>query len=212
MTSPGLIVVLSLAVLLVVVSLVWRVASQRRSLPCPSWLAWLLDNPFSNRLLSSLLERLELSPGLRVLDAGCGPGRFTVPIARAVGGDGRVLAVDIQPKMLERARARVASAGVENVDFLLAGLGEGELPAASFDRALLVTVLGEIPDRGAALREIFSALVPGGFLLVGEMIADPHYQSVRRVASLGEAAGFRVGEKVGGWLAFRLVLEKPGSA
>lgn len=143
-----------------------------------------------------------------MLDAGCGPGRFTVPIARAVGAEGRVVALDIQPKMLARARARTATAGVDNVDFLHAGLGDGKLPRESFDRAVLVTVLGEVPDRIEALREIYSALVPGGFLVVTEMMGDPHYQTVRKVTALGEEVGFRAGTKTGNWLAFSLSLEK----
>jgi len=196
----------------VLVSLLWRQASRHRRLPCPSWLAWMLDNPFSTRLRSSVLSQLELAPGMRVLDAGCGPGYFSLPIAQRVGPQGRVVGVDIQPKMLARARTRASEAGVENLELVHAGLGDGKIPAGSFQRALLVTVLGEIPDRAAALREIFAALVPGGFLLVTEIVGDPHFQRRRTVAGLGEAAGFRVGGTVGGWLAHTTRLDKPASA
>ena len=51
-----------------------RVASRRQSLPCPSWLAWLLENPFVDRVEGAdlLLDRLDVQPGMRVLDSGCG--------------------------------------------------------------------------------------------------------------------------------------------
>lgn len=194
-----------------VFSLIWRAVSRRRSAPCPAWLAWMLERPFSKRP-SSVLSRLELSAGLRVLDAGCGAGRLSIPIAQIIGPRGAVLAVDIQPKMLALARSRAGAAGVSNIDFLLAGLGEGKLPASSFDRALLVTVLGEIPDRLAALREICSALRPGGFLLVKEIVGDPHYQSTRTVTGLAEQAGFLASTRYGNWLSFSMKLEKPADA
>ena len=62
------------------------------------------------------------------------------------------------------------AANVANVRFVQAGLGEGKLPEAAFDRELLCTVLGEILDREAALAEIFKALKPGGILSVTEVL------------------------------------------
>ena len=69
-------------------AVVWRLASGRRSIPCPAWLSWMveLDNPFTktNRA-ATIVERLDLQPGMAVLDVGCGPGRLTIPIATKVG-------------------------------------------------------------------------------------------------------------------------------
>src|SRR5216684_8007362 len=87
----------------IAISLIWRAVSQCRSFPCPAWLGWMVDNPLSQGRTNATLSHLKLSPGLRVLDAGCGPGRLAIPIAQAVGPQGSVLAVDIQPKMLRRA-------------------------------------------------------------------------------------------------------------
>jgi hypothetical protein len=77
-------------------------------------------------------------------------------------------------------------------------------------RALLSWVLGEILDRPGALREIFAALKPGGFLLVSEVMVDPHYQSLAKVKQLAEACGFRPGALHGNRFQYALVLEKPG--
>src|SRR5262249_48157085 len=112
---------------------------------------------------------------MAVLDAGCGPGRVAIPIARQVGPRGEVVAMDIQAGMLQRAREKAAAANLANIRFLEGGLGEGKLGRNRFDRSVLVTVLGEIPDREAALREIFDALKPGGMLSVTEIIFDPHF-------------------------------------
>ena len=193
---------------LIMIWLVWRAVSRRRSVPCPAWLSWMVDNPFSMRRTSATLGQLQLTPGLSVLDAGCGPGRLAIPIAKAVGPKGSVLAMDIQPDMLRRAREKAAKASVGNLEFLHAGLGEGRLPNSHFDRAVLSTVLGEIPDRLAAMGEVHAALKPGGFLLVNEVMGDPHYQSIAKVKALAEKAGFRPGASYGGRLAFSIILEK----
>jgi ubiquinone/menaquinone biosynthesis C-methylase UbiE len=204
-----LVLILLLVVVPVAIWLGWRLASHRRALPCPASLASLLENPLTARYHATVVSHLELSAGLRVLDAGCGPGLLTTVLASAVGPGGRVLALDIQPEMIAKARARAEAAGLANVDFLVAPLGAGRLPQGEFDRALLVTVLGEIPDKVAALREIRSSLKPGGFLSVTEVLPDPHYQSLRKVQDLAEAAGLRLRNRHGNAFLFTANLERP---
>ena len=189
----------------------WRGAARRRSLPCPTWLAWSLENPFTELVIGSrpILDGLALAPGMRVVDAGCGPGRLTIPAAERVGPTGEVVALDIQPGMLARLDERIAARGLGNVRPVQGGLGEGRLPEGAFDRALLVTVLGEVPDRAAALRELHQALRPGGILAVGEVLLDPHYQPPATVRRLAEEAGFRVGRLESRWPSYTLHLIKP---
>ena len=190
----------------------WRLASRRRSLPCPVWLRWLveLDNPFTKTNRSAFIVRqLDLAPGMQVLDAGCGPGRLAIPIAQGVGKHGAVVAMDIQAGMLARARDKAQAAGLANIDFLRAGLGDGKLEPDRFDRALLVTVLGEIPDRQKALNELFDSIKPGGILSVTEVIFDPHFQTRRTVVRLAAEAGFRERAFFGNRIAFVIHFEKP---
>ena len=172
---------------LVVICLVWRYAA----LPCPWWMVPLLENPYFQLVAGAelLMDRAGIGPGMAVLDAGCGPGRLTVPIAKRVGEAGRVVALDRQPRMLRRLQRRLAEHGLASVETILGGLGEGRLPADRFDVALLVTVLGEIPDRAAALCEIRASLRAGGVLSVTEVLPDPHYQTLARVRALAAEAG-----------------------
>jgi SAM-dependent methyltransferase len=202
---------LGLLGLFLLVGVVWRMASRRHALPCPVWLRWFveLDNPFTRTNRAAvIIEHLGLEEDMAVLDAGCGPGRVAIPMAKRVP-KGEVVAVDLQEGMLERVREKARLADVTNIRFLRAGLGEGRLPRNYFDRTTLVTVLGEIPDQDAALREIFDALKAGGILSVTEVIFDPHFQSPGKVTRLAEAVGFRECGFSGSRFAFTLNLEKP---
>ena len=145
---------------------------------------------------------------MTVLDAGCGPGRLTVPLARSVGPAGRVVALDVQPGMLARAKTKVETAGYTNVDFVAAALGDGNLPANHFDRVVLVTVLGEIPNRVEAFAELFCAIKPGGIFAIVEVIFDPHFQSRKTVTDLAIATGFRERAFFGHNLAYVIHFEK----
>ncbi|HEY5706682.1 MAG TPA: methyltransferase domain-containing protein [Terrimicrobiaceae bacterium] len=193
--------------LVVGIILVWRCAPW----PCPAWLVPLLENPYVEAVAGAkvILERAGICPDMRVLDAGCGPGRLTVPASIMVGPSGHVVAVDIQRRMLQMLRDRIEENGLTNVELVHAGLGEGRLAANEFDIALLVTVLGEIPNKVAALREIYECLRPGGVLSITEVLPDPHYQSFSRVCRLVADSGFRELAIFRGCLSYTLNVGKP---
>ena len=197
-----------------IANFIWRQVSNKRSLPCPSWLGWLveLDNPiFLNNSARAILSHLDLQPVMRALDYGCGPGRLTIPLAGKLAPAGQVTALDVQPEILERVRAKADQENLTNIVYLSADPdGQSPLEENYFDLAVMVTVLGEIPDQGKALREIYASLKPDGILSITEVIADPHFQgkdSVRRVAS---AAGFAEEEVFGGRWSYTINFKKPG--
>lgn len=148
------------AAALLIGAFAWRFASKRRHLPCPSWLFWILDNPYTAAVAGAevLLDRAEVSPGMRVLDVGAGPGRVAIPAAHRVGPQGVAVAMDVQDDMLARVRDTAAKQGLKNVITVTGSIENGFPGAADFDRALLITVLGEIPDRAAAMRALYAAL------------------------------------------------------
>lgn len=190
--------------------LLWR--RQKANLPCPASLSFLLENPFMNRVAGAetLLDRAGVVAGMRLLDAGCGPGRITLPAARRVGPTGEVVALDIQETMLQRVRQKLDAQGASNVRLLHAALGDGQTEAKAFDRAFLVTVLGESPDKAAALREIYTGLKPGGLLSVTEVLPDPDFQTPDAVRRLADEAGFVEDRLLGGFPAFTMNLVKAG--
>lgn len=188
-----------------------RFTARQRPLPCPFWLSWLLENPFMNSVAGAeaILDRLAVEPGMKLLDVGCGPGRLTIPAAHRVGAEGEVTALDIQPEMLRRVQKKLDAAALTNVRLVRAGAGEGKVGRDKFDRALLVTVLGEIPDRKAALLEIFQALKPGGILSTTEVLPDPDFQTPGTVRRLAFEVGFKEQAYFGGFPAFTLQLQRP---
>ena len=208
-------IVLGIIVLGILIGIIWRFSSRRLTLPCPSWLSWMveLDNPFTKTNRANvIIGYLGLEPGMKVLDAGCGPGRLTIPVAQKIGPQGEVVAVDIQLEMLQRVEEKAQAANLHNIRFLHAKLGDNKLGQNQYDRALLVTVLGEIPDREAALKEIFDALNPGGILSITEVIFDPHFQRIATVLQLAKAVGFEQKNIFGNRFAFTMHLKKPTKA
>jgi ubiquinone/menaquinone biosynthesis C-methylase UbiE len=169
-----------------------------------------MDNPFTevNRA-RFIVGQLGLAPAMKALDAGCGPGRLTLPLAAALNSGGEVTALDIQEGMLAKVREKVKSAELQNVRYLQAGLGDGNLPQTHFDRAVLVTVLGEIPDQSAALKELYGSLKPGGILSVTEVIFDPHFHRREKVVQLAQGAGFSEINFFGKRLAYTLHFKRP---
>ena len=189
---------------LIAITLWWREESRRRSLPCPTWLSGFVEGPLMDRVLGTktTLDRIGLRPGQRVLEVGPGPGRLLIPAARRVQPGGQVVGLDIQLGMIERLKARAAQAGVSNLTTILGDATQSHFPPESFDVIYFCTVLGEIPDREAALQQCYAVLKPGGLLSITEIFPDPHYQSRATVRRLAESAGFRLQTIQGPWYFF----------
>ena len=86
-----------------VLKIVARLAARTgKSAPCPASLAWLVNNPLRRRYMRPVLDWVGIQPGEQVLELGPDPGAFTIAAARQAGPDGRLFAVDIQPRMITR--------------------------------------------------------------------------------------------------------------
>ena len=210
--SPSVLIAIAVIATVIVIFVGWRWASRVWSLPCPSLVGWALESPFYERITGTTktLERIGLKPGQRVLEVGPGPGRLLIPAAKRVLPGGEVVGIDIQPGMIERLKERAKAGNITNLTAILGDATQPIVEAASFDVAFLVTTLGEIPDRAAALTECFRALKPGGVLSISEMLPDPHYQSKATVKRLAEEAGFRLQSVEGGMWLFTATFLKPG--
>lgn len=135
---------------------------------------------------------------MTVLEPGCGMGYFTLPIARMAGPAGRVVAVDLQPKMIEGLTRRARRAGLlERIEAF--ACTDGSLGLASrpgvVDLAVVIHVLHEVRDRQRFLVQLFDALRPGGRLLLLEPKGHVSRETHDSELALSEGTGFRpVGE------------------
>lgn len=162
----------------------------------PASQARTLLNPLRARIMpvAKTLERFALGPGQTVLELGPGPGYYSIEASRMIGPHGRLLCLDIQLGMLDVLAGRLAEAGAGNADLVVADATHLPLAAASVDRAFLVTVLGEVPDRDAALAELRRVLKPGGILGFAESLGDPDIVFLGRLRAMCRRHGF---EEVG---------------
>lgn len=150
-----------------------------------------------------------LAPRLaeRILEIGPGTGYYTLDLATWVGGTGAVEIFDLQQEMLDHTIERARERGLENVTPTRGDATELPYDDGSFDAVVLTAVLGEIPDREAAMAEIARVLTPGGRLVVGELFGDPHFTSAGELERLCAGAGLefevRSGPRGGYFARFR---------
>jgi ubiquinone/menaquinone biosynthesis C-methylase UbiE len=151
-----------------------RSAFGRGVFPHQFW--FLLETPGRRWLQppEQLARRLQLSPDSRVLEIGPGSGFFSVAVAAGIP-EGHLALLDLQSEFLERARRKLAKAGLHNFGCIPGNACELPFPDCDFDVVMMVSVLGEVRDRGKCLREVFRVLKPGGLLSVTEQRLDPDF-------------------------------------
>ena len=136
---------------------------------CPWWAAYTFDNPLRRMIHNPRKIFADLvKEGMTVMDVGCGMGYFSINMAKLTGPNGKVIAVDLQQKMLDVMLRRAARAGV--ADRISAhrcqadSLGISE--AADF--VLAFWMVHEVGDKGRFFRQLRSILKPGAKLLIAE--------------------------------------------
>jgi SAM-dependent methyltransferase len=139
---------------------------------CPWWLGYWLICPLRRRRQDPAeILRPHVYEGMRVLEPGSGMGFFTLELARLVGASGRVIAVDIQPKMLGRLKRRAVKSGLlDRIDARLVSpdsMGIGDL-RGSIDFTLAFAVVHELPDASRFFSEVSAASKLGASLLLAE--------------------------------------------
>lgn len=133
-----------------------------------------------------LIQMLELKPDNVVADIGAGSGYFTMPLARSVS-NGKVLAVDIQPKMLEMLQQKSKSLGITNVTPVLGTITNPNLPESSVDVVLMVDAYHEFSNPREMMDAIVTGLKPGGRVVLVEFRAEDPKVMIKRLHKMTEA-------------------------
>jgi ubiquinone/menaquinone biosynthesis C-methylase UbiE len=163
---------------------------------CPWWVGYFLISPFRRmRQNPADIVARYVREGQTILEPGPGMGFFTLELARVVGPRGRVVAVDVQVKMLEKLKRRATKAGLAGrIDARLVSpdsLGIGDL-AGCVDFALAFAVIHELPDAARFFREIFAAGKRGCQLLIAEPKGHVKEPDFNIELGLAKEAGFEV--------------------
>ncbi|HEU4706386.1 MAG TPA: methyltransferase domain-containing protein [Solirubrobacterales bacterium] len=169
---------------------------------CPYGQRFWVEAPHPLITRERLRSVLRTQPGERVLEIGVGTGYYSCELAEWVAPDGTLELFDLQQEFLDHAMRVAGERGLTN---LVPTRGDAtDLPYDddSVDAVVLTAVLGEIPDRAAALREIRRVLKPGGRLVVGELFGDPHFTSRKSLQRLGAEAGLQLVEHSGPWFGY----------
>lgn len=204
--------VLGIPLLVLLWVLLARLVRAVHKFPMPEFLANVIDNPLRRRLQppDATAVRHGLEPGMAVLEIGPGSGTYTMGAARRVGPAGRVVAIDIEPRMVDRVARRAAAEGVTNVEARVADVFALPFADGSFDAAFMIAVIGEIPTPERALREIGRVLKPGGTLACSEFLVDPDSPGHWTLARWATAAGFQLRKRIGSMFYYTWLLARPG--
>jgi ubiquinone/menaquinone biosynthesis C-methylase UbiE len=168
-------------------------------------------------------------PGQSVADVGAGDGDFTVPLGRAVGPGGRVFATEVEDGKLEKVRSAVSAADLANVTVLRGDQASTGLPDGCCDAILLRLVYHHFTDPPAMRRSPWTALKPGGRLLVVETTPQKAWRELPGVPERGghgipaqellaemEGDGFAVIDRYYEWPAegdsYGMVFRRPAKA
>jgi SAM-dependent methyltransferase len=169
---------------------------------CPYSQRFWVEAPHPLITRARLKEILDPKAGDRILEVGPGTGYYTLDVAEWVKPDGEVEIIDLQPEMLDHTMRRAGERGLVNVTPTQSDATSMPYEDGTFAATYLVTVLGEVPDQDAALRELARVLKPGGRLIVGELVGDPHYVRLAPLRLRASGAGLAFERRVGNALDY----------
>ncbi len=125
----------------------------------------------------NVLAEAGIKPGISVLDFGCGPGGYLLPLYRLVGANGKIFALDYNPQAITSVKALIARHGLNNVEAILSDRATG-LPDSAVDVVLLYDVFHHLEKADDILKEMHRVLKPGGILSVSD-----HHMTVTDIES-----------------------------
>jgi len=145
--------------------------------------------------VEEIIERSGIEKGMTVLELGCGPGVHTIEFAKAIGEKGKLYAVDMQSKMISRLKEKLSKPEykcLSNIEMKVANAYDIPFSDETIDLVVMVGVLGEIPDKNRALKEIRRVLKLGGILAISENLIDPDYPLKKTTSDYCEQGGYQL--------------------
>ncbi|MBA4311782.1 MAG: methyltransferase type 11 [Chlorobiaceae bacterium] len=163
---------------------------------CPWWIGYLLASPL--RRLSQKPEEIlshYVKEGMTVLEVGPGMGFFTLPMARLVGSQGKIVCIEVQEQMIKSLVRRASRAGL--ADRIVTHVTSGDsLQVEDFvnrvDFALLFAVVHEVSDQEKLFSEVYTTLKNGSLVLISEPKGHVTIDDFNQTLKIAKQTGFEV--------------------
>lgn len=200
----------AIPLVLIILHTMIRIVRHFHKFPMPEWMANVIDNPFRRKVQppDETALRHGIQPGMRVLEVGPGNGTYTLGTARQIGSEGKLVTIDIEPKMIERVNQRISTEGITNIETRVANVYDLPFDDQSFDLIYMITVINEIPDIPRALAEFHRVLKTSGTLVFSELFMDPDYPRAVTLTRKVQAADFQLKKQIGNFFYYTLIFEK----
>ena len=194
-----------------IVFIILRIIRRYYKFPAPALLTRLIDNPIRRKLIQKpekIALRMNLEPGMIILEIGPGKGSYTKAVAKKILPDGKVYALDIQESVINRLKKKIAKEGITNIIPKIDDAYNLSFEDESVDRVLMIACLPEIPDPIRVLKELNRVLKADGMVSLSEMIPDPDYPRRKTEVKWARSAGFELEEQFGNWFIYQLNFKK----
>ena len=206
-----LIFLIILIIFLVYSQIIIRIIRKYYKFPIPGFFTKIIDNPIRRKFIQKpqlIAERMDLSPGMIVVEIGPGKGSYTKKVAEKILPDGVVYAIDIQESVIKNLKKNVEKENISNIIPQIDDAYKFSFETESVDRIFAVACLPEIPEPIRALRECSRILKGDGLISLCELAIDPDYVWRKTEKKWAEEAGLKFLEGFGNWFTYQLNFKK----
>jgi ubiquinone/menaquinone biosynthesis C-methylase UbiE len=206
-----IIILIIFGIFFFVIFVVLRIIRKYYKFPVPAFMTRLIDNPIRRNLIQkpkTVAERMNLEPGMTVIEIGPGKGSYTKVIAKNILPDGIVYAIDIQESVIKRLQKRIERENIHNIIPKIEDAYNLSFEDNSVDRVLMIACLPEIPNPVRVLKEIKRILKPNGLVCLSELLPDPDYPRRKTEKKWANEAGLELDNQFGNWFIYQLNFRK----
>ena len=190
---------------------IMRIIRRYYKFPAPAFFIRLIDNPIRRKLIQKpelIAQRMDLEPGMIIVEIGPGKGNYTKAVAKKVIPGGRVYAIDIQEAVINRLKKKIKREKIDNIFPQIDDAYNLSFEEESVDRIFAIACLPEIPDPVKAIREFNRILKLNGLISFSELLPDPDYPRRKTEIRWAEEAGYVLDAKFGNWFTYQLNFKK----
>ena len=201
------ITVIVIVILLFYILVIAKIVRKIHPFPIPAFMTSVIDNSIRRRFIQKphlIAERVNLEPGMKVIEIGPGKGNYTKAVASRILPDGIVHAIDIQERVINRLKQRLEKDMIKNIIPMINDVYNLTFENESIDRIFAIGCLPEIPNPVQALMELKRVLKPEGIISFSELFIDPDYPLRRTEKKWAKEAGLVFIEGFGNFFSYQL--------